>query len=143
MTPNSLDLQRLWADFWHKTDPIHGIFMGKTFYSNFITSAGSLLSFRRNVSLNSKIFLTELSFIVTNLKKIFQWTWFSIREHPLMTSSVFWPFLTYLLTLSYSLTSDFGGYLGPTLSDVINGRSLMEFLLWYVKNSKLVRFFCH
>ena len=51
-----------------------------------------------------------------------------VRERPLMTSHVFWPFLTYLLTLSYSITSDFGGYLGPPLptliSDVINGRSL-------------------
>ena len=45
-----------------------------------------------------------------------------------MTSHVFWPFFTYLPTLSYSITSNFGGYLGPTLptliSDIINGRSL-------------------
>ena len=50
------------------------------------------------------------------------------RERPLMTSHVFWPFLTYILTtLSYSIMSNFGGYLGPPLptltSDVINGRS--------------------
>ena len=30
-----------------------------------------------------------------------------------MTSHIFWTFLTYLPTLSYSITSDFGGYLGP------------------------------
>jgi len=51
-------------------------------------------------------------------------------ERPLMTSHVFWPFLTYLPTLSYSITSDFGGYLGPPLptliSDVINGCSPSE-----------------
>ena len=35
------------------------------------------------------------------------------REHPLMTFHVFWPFLTYLPTLSYSITSDLGSYLGP------------------------------
>ena len=36
-----------------------------------------------------------------------------VRERPLMTSLVFWPFLTYLPTLSYSITSLFWGYLGP------------------------------
>ena len=30
-----------------------------------------------------------------------------------MTSLVFWPFLTYLPTFSYSITFNFGGYLGP------------------------------
>ena len=48
------------------------------------------------------------------------------RECSLMTSLVFWPFLTYLPTLSYSIKSLFGGYLGslPTLIwDVINERS--------------------
>ena len=30
-----------------------------------------------------------------------------------MTSHIFWPFLTYPPTLSYSITSDFGVYLGP------------------------------
>ena len=39
------------------------------------------------------------------------------RERSLMTSLVFWPFLTYLPTylptLSYSVTSLFGGNLGP------------------------------
>ena len=49
-----------------------------------------------------------------------------------MTSHVFWPFLTYLPTLSYSITSPFLGYLGPPyllvllptlISDVINGCS--------------------
>ena len=53
-----------------------------------------------------------------------------IRERPLMTSHVFWPFLTYLPTLSHSITSHFGSYLGPPLptliSDVINGRSLND-----------------
>ena len=37
----------------------------------------------------------------------------SLRERSLMTSLVFWPFLTYLPTLSYSITSLFWGYLGP------------------------------
>jgi hypothetical protein len=45
-----------------------------------------------------------------------------------MTPLVFWPFLTYLPTLSYSITSPLGGYLGPPLPtliwDVINERSL-------------------
>ena len=36
-----------------------------------------------------------------------------IGERSLMTSLVSWPFLTYLPTLSYSITSLFGGYLGP------------------------------
>ena len=35
------------------------------------------------------------------------------NAHYLMMSHVFWPFLTYLPTLSYSLTSHFGDYLGP------------------------------
>ena len=39
------------------------------------------------------------------------WIW--VWERPLMTSHVFWPFFTYLSTLSYSLTSHLGGYLGP------------------------------
>ena len=48
-----------------------------------------------------------------------------------MTSLIFWPFLTYLPTLSYPITSNFGGYLGPPylltlMWDVINGRSLSE-----------------
>ena len=34
-------------------------------------------------------------------------------ERSLMTSHVFWLFLTYLPTLSYSITSLFWGYLGP------------------------------
>ena len=34
-----------------------------------------------------------------------------LRERPLMTSHVFWPFLTYLPTFFYSITSDFRGYL--------------------------------
>ena len=37
----------------------------------------------------------------------------AVGEHPLMTSDVIWPFLTYLPTLSYPITPDFGGYLGP------------------------------
>ena len=36
-----------------------------------------------------------------------------LRERLLMTSLVFWPFLNYLPTLSYSITSLFLGYLGP------------------------------
>ena len=39
--------------------------------------------------------------------------YFNIREHSLMTSLVVWTFLTYLPTLSYSITSHFRGYLGP------------------------------
>ena len=34
-------------------------------------------------------------------------------ERPLMTSLIFGSFLTYLPTLSYSITSLFGGYFGP------------------------------
>ena len=34
-------------------------------------------------------------------------------EHSLMMSLVFWPFLTYLPTLSYPITSLFWSYLGP------------------------------
>ena len=48
-----------------------------------------------------------------------------------MTSLVFWPFLTYLPTLSYSMTSLFWDYLGPTLPtlvrDVINERSQTQY----------------
>ena len=50
-----------------------------------------------------------------------------IWERPLMTSLIFWSFLTYLPTLFYSITSLFWGYFGPPLPtlirDVINGRS--------------------
>ena len=35
------------------------------------------------------------------------------RKRPLMASHIFRPFLTYLPTLSYSVMSHFGGYLGP------------------------------
>ena len=46
------------------------------------------------------------------------------RERSLMTSHLFWLFLTYLPTLSYSITSHFRGYLRFTLIwDVINERS--------------------
>ena len=34
-------------------------------------------------------------------------------ERSLMTSHIFWPFLTYLPILSYSITSLFWGYFGP------------------------------
>ena len=48
-------------------------------------------------------------------------------ECPLMTSHVFWQFLTYLPTLSYCITPNFGGYswipLPTLISHVINGRS--------------------
>ena len=59
-------------------------------------------------------------------------------ERPLMTSHVFWSFLTYLPTLSYSITYDFWGCLfGPTLiSDVINGRSHMIIASKYKHNLK-------
>ena len=61
--------------------------------------------------------------------------------HYLMTSHVFWPFLTYLPTLSYSITSEFGGYLEPPflptlISEVINGRSRRQKILQFVD------FFC-
>ena len=49
-----------------------------------------------------------------------------IGERPLMTSHVFWSFLTYLPILSYSITSDFGGYLGPPTYPKI-GRHLWTF----------------
>ena len=42
-----------------------------------------------------------------------EWNEFVIRERSLMTSLVFWLFLTYLSTLSYSITFLFWGYLGP------------------------------
>ena len=42
------------------------------------------------------------------------WRWRNFhREHSHMTSDVFWLFLTYLPTLSYSITSHFRGYLRP------------------------------
>ena len=45
--------------------------------------------------------------------------------------NVFWLFLTYLPTLSYSITSLFGGYLEPPLPtllwDVINERSFRDY----------------
>ena len=44
-----------------------------------------------------------------------------VWERPLMTFHVFWPLLTYLSTLSYSLTSHFGGYLDPP-TDPNSGR---------------------
>ena len=37
----------------------------------------------------------------------------TIRECSLMTSLIFWPFLTFLSTLSYCITSLFWSYLGP------------------------------
>ena len=51
-----------------------------------------------------------------------------------MMSHIFWPFLTYQSTLSYSIPSHFGGYLGWTLlstliSDVINGHFLISNLI--------------
>ena len=53
----------------------------------------------------------------------------TLREPPLMTSRVFWSFLAYLPTLSYSITSYFWGNLGPPylplILDVIDGRSLI------------------
>ena len=54
-----------------------------------------------------------------------------IREHPLRTSHVFWPFLTYLRTYPVILYNVLFWELSwtplPTLiSDVINGRSLRE-----------------
>ena len=36
-----------------------------------------------------------------------------VWERPLMTSHIFWPFLTYPPTLSYFIMSHCGGYLGP------------------------------
>ena len=61
-----------------------------------------------------------------------------VGEHSLMTSHVFWTFLTYLHTFYYSITSIFLGYLGPPylpslVWDVINERSLvqMHFFWWY------------
>ena len=64
-----------------------------------------------------------------------------LKERPLMTSDVFWPFFTYLPTLSYFILykspifggAHFRGYLGPPLPtlilDVINGRSLIKYLV--------------
>ena len=71
---------------------------------------------------NSKISLTILKVIwFHNIKlalKLFcqvsskrKWGINTLWERPLMTSRVFWPFLTYLSALSYSITSDLGGYL--------------------------------
>ena len=56
------------------------------------------------------------------------------RERPLMTPHVFWSFLNYLPTLSYSITTIFGAILDPLptlISDVINGRSPMH-LTWHL-----------
>ena len=50
-----------------------------------------------------------------------------LRERSLMTSLVFWPFLTYLPTFSYFITSLFWAILDPlptVIWDVINERSL-------------------
>ena len=86
----------------------------------------------------SKLSLTErnmqVRFCLKVVLKSWDWKIFGIsiykRERPLMTSHVFWPFLTYLPTLSYFITPYFGDYLPwtslPTLiSDVINVRSQM------------------
>ena len=62
----------------------------------------------------------------------------SLREHSLMTSHAFWLFLTYLPTLSYSITSHFRGYLRPPLPtliwDVNNECSLTTLVrnLWFL-----------
>ena len=63
-----------------------------------------------------------------------------------MTSHVFCPFLTYLPTLSYSITSNFGAIMDPLatlLSDVINGHSLIVIHYKFVSKSREKRMFLH
>ena len=69
---------------------------------------------------------TTLEASIINTASNFVFT-VSLGERPLMTSHVFWPFLTHLPTLSYSKGPILRAILNPLptlISDVINGRSL-------------------
>ena len=76
----------------------------------------------------------------SSLTKVLLTHYFHPSYLVLMTFHIFWPFLTYLPNLSYSITSYFGGYLGlPYLS--LYRTSLMDVpnnnLLYYLNISRI------